>query len=334
MTQEARFDVGTFDSARFDSVYYTENIATSETFNKYFIFLLDLYDNLTTTDSILKDISSQLTDALSLNDAIYKASNINLIDSISTASLLSNEAQKNIIDNVNAIDTNITKDIIKLLTDLNNITDDFMRVATLFRTLSDNIGALDTIQKEVNKSLTDNSTSTDSILRDIKVYFEDISNITDIHVWTWIKEFIETITTTDNTICLNRISGVIDEIKTDFETVLFDLMNESVQLIKTTTTKDGGFIDDISSEEFCIQCRIMPMSQKDRNMIPLGQVTTGTMTGYFLPSYTYNGTSYKVEENDEIYDLKKSTRYRVISIVQEEHLNNQVIYIKGLLHRI
>jgi hypothetical protein len=105
-------------------------------------------------------------------------------------------------------------------------------------------------------------------------------------------------------------------------------------LVKETDIKSGDFIEDVEDISFCIQCRIVPITQKERNMLPLGRVTTGSMTGYFLPSYDFRGVSYEVQENDIINDKKNDVTYRILKIIQREHLNYKVVYIKGLLQKI
>ncbi len=83
-----------------------------------------------------------------------------------------------------------------------------------------------------------------------------------------------------------------------------------------------------------IKCRIMPVSQKERNMDSMGIFTSGSMIGYFLPEYECDGETYEVEENDIIEDTKNDVRYRVTKILQKQHLNNEVVYIKASLQKI
>lgn len=100
-------------------------------------------------------------------------------------------------------------------------------------------------------------------------------------------------------------------------------------LNKTIELSDG----DVDINKIPILCRIMPMSDKERNIIGMGNFTSGLKTGYFYPKYEHDGSDYVVEENDIIED-SNSVKYRVTKILHEQHLGDEAIYIKGALQRI
>lgn len=90
---------------------------------------------------------------------------------------------------------------------------------------------------------------------------------------------------------------------------------------------------DVDVNRVPILCRIMPLSDKERNLIGMGNFTSGSRIGYFHPKYEHAGNEFIVEENDIIEDLN-DVKYRVTKILHEQHLGSEVIYIKAMLNRI
>jgi gas vesicle protein len=328
------FGVGTFGNARFGNVSFEENVSVSEDFDSKAIYVKILEDSVSVSEERTNNISKQLEDNISISEDFVRQANLfrTLLENISISEDLSKEAQKNLTENISVNDEDIQKNIYKLLSDSLNIDEDISKSTT--KNISDSLSVSENISKETRKKLQEQVSITESFVKTIYKNITDSVSITDDGlVLTWILDLVDNVSITDDG-CFNRIDKAIQTIKDDFESVLTDVMNESVDLVKQTTTTNGGFIDDISHTKFCVQCRIMPVSQRDRQMLPTGIMVTGTMTGYFYPTYTFKGNTYVVEENDEIYDAKKDIRYRVVSTPQREHLNNEVIYIKATLRRI
>lgn len=80
--------------------------------------------------------------------------------------------------------------------------------------------------------------------------------------------------------------------------------------------------------------RIMPVSEKDRQVHGAGRFNSGEMIGYFKPSYESGGSTYIVEEGDVIARPDESDKFRVVEVVQREKISDTVIYIKTRLRRI
>jgi hypothetical protein len=337
------FDVGEFDVASFDNVSFSDNVSSS--------------------DLIEKETRKTLTDNSNVSDDYNRTASLNkdLTDNISSSDVMSKSIQREVFDTLTVVDNyNRTASLNKSLTDNITTTDDYSRTANLNRLFTDEVknytsesglfdigtfdnalfdyttlsdGITDKISKQVNRSFVDNVSSDDVFSKLIIKSLMDNLSISEDKFNTQGKNFWDYITITDN-ICLNKISGVINTIQDDFHTVLNDIMNEEVKLVKQSVEMTNGFIDEIAELEFCITCRIMPMSQKDRNLIEIGNLSSGNMIGYFYPTYDFRGTDYEVDNDDIINDLKNSVKYRVVSIVQREHLNNKIVYVKAVLQRI
>lgn len=228
----------------------------------------------------------------------------------------------------------ISKRIETSFEDETSSADDFVRVANLFRELNDAISSDDSIIKQNTKLLEDSVLGNEEFLKDLSVFLNDAIGLFDDVMFTQMVYFEDSVGVIDRESCINRVSGVIATIQKDLKDVLFDIMNEQCFLVKEEAVMENNFVEDLDRDVICVQCRIVPISQKDRNMIPLGSITTGSMTGYFLPEYNYENQVYEVKQNDVIEDRKNDVSYRVIKIIQREHLNTKVVYIKALLQRI
>jgi len=312
------FDVGEFDEAEFDmlSVPDLEDTATvSETKEK------EVGKNVTENSSLNDNITDRAIDKGFKEDAyltesfnLFKIWNIELHDYGYAVDEFSKLIAREEADAIN------TADFISKLIGFSEKLNEMSSLADVFekeigKNVIDSVNSIDTFQKTVTKGLQEVSTIIEDFEKTKGIFLNDAIEVIDQR-------------------CVNRISGVISTIQEDLRTVMYDLMNEQVNLIKSTDVTDGGFIEDIDQVTFCVDCRIVPLSQKDRNLLPLGEVTTGNMTAYFLPSYDYKGQTYEVEESDIIVDSKNDVQYRVLKIVQREHLNTKVVYIKALLQRI
>ena len=226
-------------------------------------------------------------------------------------------------------------EISRAFSEVAGVSDDFSRDASYFRSFSDGVSVDDSVEKTVFRKLVELVESVDtSISRGIIRDLHDLVLSSDDLNTSRIIEFFESVGVKDWEFCSNLVSGVIETIRQDFDTVLNDLMNEKVDLVKVFEDKTSGFVDDISETRFCITCRIMPVSQQERNMLPVGKISSGSMKGYFYPSYDFRGETYKVEMGDEISDGKNNVRYRVEEIIERQHLNDRVVYVKALLKRI
>jgi hypothetical protein len=126
----------------------------------------------------------------------------------------------------------------------------------------------------------------------------------------------------------------INSIAQDFLNALNDVLVEDADLFRETGTADSaGMINTVTLISVFVPCRIMPLSDKQRNLLDIGQDVTGQSIGYFKPTYTNLGVIYVVSEGDIV---KKPTgeKYRVQKVLQEEHLDGVNIYLKALLKRI
>jgi hypothetical protein len=125
-----------------------------------------------------------------------------------------------------------------------------------------------------------------------------------------------------------------DDIATDFINVIDDSLSEDTDLIRNVSTVDGaGMRDDTATLSIPINCRIMPLSDKERSLMDFGQVVAGQRIGYFKSTYTYLSVIYTIVE-DDLIEVSASESYRVQKIFQEEHLGTTMVYIKALLRRI
>lgn len=121
---------------------------------------------------------------------------------------------------------------------------------------------------------------------------------------------------------------------TDFADCLDDMIVERLQLIKTIETQDaGGRTDDYVEFKVCAPGRIMPVSEKDRNIEGIGTIISGDMIGYFKPTYANFSTDYEVEEGDQI-ERTSGVKFRVEKIIHRQEIDDVVIYIKTLLRRL
>jgi len=121
-------------------------------------------------------------------------------------------------------------------------------------------------------------------------------------------------------------------IKTDFTSVLEDLLVEKVDLVKKTVTTDSlGNVQEIQNPRITINCSIQPTSQKNWNILEMGLPVSGQMIGYFKVAYTHFGSDYEVSENDEI--LKAGVTYTVQKIVSKPEHGGEATFIKAILKR-
>ena len=320
----------------FPQKYLSDGLSISDVFDSLLTATIVFSENIGISDNVSKGLSRELSDGVSVSDSIIKTAFKEFSDIISVTDDFDTLFVMflDLVDSLN-ITENATFGVSKSLEDNINVVDNFSRVYNAFLELNDSVNALDSFVKGVGKELKDEVSIVENILRTFQIFLEDTINVlANIETGTQFGLLLEDTLNVKDRLCFNEITKVIFSIKKDFEDVLYDLMKEQVNLIKLFTDREGSFVEDVSQKTFCIDCRIVPISQKDREMIPLDKVTTGQMTGYFLPKYAFEGDIYEVEENDEIYDSKNDVRYRVISIIQREHLNTEVIYIKALLRRI
>lgn len=124
-----------------------------------------------------------------------------------------------------------------------------------------------------------------------------------------------------------------EDMAADFIEDLEEVLSESASLIRyTSTTDSAGIEDDTATTTIPINCRIMPLSDKNRLLADIGQVTGGDSIGYFEPVYTYSSVDYTVAEGDII--KKSSTEvYRIQKILHVQHAGSTPIYLKALLKR-
>jgi len=309
-------DIGKFDVALFDNVSFSDDVSS--------------------VDEIKKNNTKSLKDNVSSVDDYNRSASLSrdLSDNITSSDNISKSTERSINDSVSAVDDyNRTATLSRSFTDSINVTDVYNRFLDLKRSFDELISIDDITFRKRFVCFIESISADDTINKLLIKSFTDSSLISDNSENLKGRTLIDFLNVSDH-ICLNKISGVISTIQDDFHTVLTDIMNEEVKLVKQSVEMTNGFIDEIAELEFCITCRIMPISQKDRNLIEIGNLSSGNMIGYFYPSYEFNGTDYIVDNDDIINDLKNSVRYRVVSIVQREHLNNKIVYVKAVLQRI
>jgi hypothetical protein len=289
-----------------------DNIESSDL--KYFSLEKFLFEETNIIDHFgrLVNYFRDFLDLSETSETIKKSLERNFLDLSETSEIIKKSLERNFLDLSETSET-IKKNSTKNFLDLSETSDN--------------------IFKKINIFLEDLSETSDDIFKKINMFLEDLSETSDLFYAAKVIDLFDNFGVSED-ICLNQIKAVIFDIKKDLVDVLFDLMNEEVGLIKETNLNDGDFVDDIIETKFCVQCRLVPVSEKERNILSLGKITTGVLTGYFLPSYTFRGIVYEVEENDLIFDGKNNIEYRVLKIYQREHLNNEVVYIKALLQRI
>jgi len=122
-------------------------------------------------------------------------------------------------------------------------------------------------------------------------------------------------------------------LKDDFVAVLNDMLVEQAVLIKESRTTDSfGNVTAITLPKITIECSIQPVTQKNWNVIEMGLPVSGTMVGYFKPTYTQFCTDYEVEEGDKIE--WNNTLFRVEEIMSAPEHGSKVVFIKARLVRI
>lgn len=147
------------------------------------------------------------------------------------------------------------------------------------------------------------------------------------------KTLSDTVSVADNN-CQIRGDKDIDDMQEDFTDCLDEILTETLSLIKSTETEDAAGRNETYSETtISAPGRIMPISEKDRNIEGIGTVISGYMIGYFKPTYTQASVDYEVEEGDQI-ERTSSTRFRVEKILHRQAIGEDVIYIKTLLRRL
>lgn len=309
------FDVGEFDVAKFDLLAYP-----------------DLTDSASVSDAKDKTTGKNVTDSSTLSDAITERNiGFNLKDDayLTESFHIWKEMFVEMHDYAYLTET-FNKLVTKDNTESINATDTISKLIELPERMSELLSTTETLIKTAGKNFNESTTALEQFYRSLEKGLQEVSTIIEEFTKTKGIFLNDSVGLLDHK-CSFRISGVIKTIQEDFNTVLFDLMNEEATLVKV-------YEDEEQYEEMpqgCVQCRIMPMSDKDRNLIGMGNFTSGTNVGYFLPYYKLmDGNEYKVEENDIIEDRKNNAKYRVTSIQQEQHLSNEIIYIKAMLRRM
>lgn len=161
----------------------------------------------------------------------------------------------------------------------------------------------------------------------------DVSRGTNVNV-ALRKTLSETITVADNNCRIKSDYVVKTSIATDFSNVLADVATETLWLRRETSTQDSaGDTASYSETRISTPGRIMPLSEKDRNIDGIGTIITGDMIGYFEPIYTDAGTDYEITEGDQI-ERDDGTLFRVQKIVHRQTLGEVTIYIKTYLRRL
>jgi hypothetical protein len=122
-------------------------------------------------------------------------------------------------------------------------------------------------------------------------------------------------------------------VKTDFENCLADLINVKANLRRREEEVDSlGQASYSEHRNIPIACFMKKISDKQRMLLPAGTAFEGRMMGYFKASYSWMGTTYYVTEGDEVEF--KDIIWRVEKILKKPEVDDTVIYIKALMHRM
>ena len=148
------------------------------------------------------------------------------------------------------------------------------------------------------------------------------------------KTLSETVTVSDNNCQIRMDATEITTVQEDFIDCLEDFLIEQLWLIRNIETEDAaGRNDDYVETKICAPGRIMPLSEKDRNIESIGTIISGDMIGYFKPTYTNFSTDYEVEEGDQI-ERESGVKFRVEKILHRQAIGDSVVYIKAYLRRL
>ena len=123
----------------------------------------------------------------------------------------------------------------------------------------------------------------------------------------------------------------------DFENIILE-NGDVFQVIKQDSIKDGmGTVSAISNSSFRIYAWITDISKKDRIVHDMGLAVPGNRIIYVMPAYTLISggvsTSYIIKEGD-IFIGRDSSKWRIIKIIHEPHINNTEIYKKAVVQSI
>jgi hypothetical protein len=113
-----------------------------------------------------------------------------------------------------------------------------------------------------------------------------------------------------------------------------ELIGQSVTLRKVTPSFDGlGHLEEESTEDVTIKGILQPISEKDKEILEVGEFISGDVKGYFKHKYIRSGVEYTVETNDIIIDWD-NTEWRVLKIFGKWSWGTEEIFRKCLLRRI
>jgi len=113
-----------------------------------------------------------------------------------------------------------------------------------------------------------------------------------------------------------------------------ELIGQSVTLRKVAETLDGhGHMETEANTDVAITGLLQPISEKDKEILKIGEFRSGDFKGYFKYKYTVDSTDYTVEVGDIVIDWN-NIQWRVLKLYGRWSWGETEVYRKCLLRRI
>lgn len=122
-------------------------------------------------------------------------------------------------------------------------------------------------------------------------------------------------------------SDFADTAQDDVEQILI-AHGDFYTVIQTAVTIDGyGRPQTATETSFVAHMSIQDITNKDREIHEMGLATRGNVKAFSLPVYTEGNDTYEIKEGDMIvYNTNESRRWRVIKILGERKLSQDIIF--------
>lgn len=131
----------------------------------------------------------------------------------------------------------------------------------------------------------------------------------------------------------------VQDKRADFQTIL-DENGQTVSLIKENEQLDNyGGVTGTTDTTIFVEVHIQPLSEKERELLNIGEHNKGTAKAYFKHETTEGQTDYQVDTGDKIIQgiddtPQKQRTWRVEQLEGRYTILGHEIYRKAILNRV